>query len=124
MFSLTQAAAQQIQQSALSSGTQHLALRVAARVEADGSVQYGMGFDDPDEQDMKLELQGVAVVISTEFQELLDDTVLDFVEMKPGEYSFIFIDAQSFSTREPKDTAGGCASGACSGGCSAKGTAH
>jgi len=125
MFSLTQAAAQQIQQSARSSGAQHLALRVAARIEADGSIQYGMGFDDPHEQDMKLELQGVAVVISTEFQELLEDTVLDFVEMTPGEFNFIFFDAQSFSAGASKDTSGGCASGACSGGgCGSKGIAH
>ena len=90
MFTLTSAAARQIQQAASASETQDMALRIAAKVGADGSMQYGMGFDDPKDEDMKLDLDGVAVVIADESQELLADTVLDYVELEPGEFNFYF----------------------------------
>ena len=96
MFTLTTSAAQQIQQAAASSGAQEMALRIAAKIDPDGSKQYGMGFDDPTEEDMKLDLKGVAVVIAGESQVLLADTVLDYVELNPGEFNFIFIDARDF----------------------------
>ena len=115
MFNLTPAAAQQIQQAAQSSGAAELALRVAAKKDADGEMQYGMGFDDPKDEDMKLDLEGVAVVIGGESQELLFDTVLDFVELNPGEFNFIFV-----PTSHPS-----CGSGSVTtGGCGSKGTPH
>jgi iron-sulfur cluster assembly protein len=125
MFTLTSAAAQQIQQAANDSGAQEMALRVAARLEPDGSLQYGMGFDDPKEEDLKLYLDGVPVVISGESQELLDATVLDYVELTPGEFNFIFSQTEPFQCASNQATAGGCGSGACSsGGCSSKGPVH
>ena len=113
MFKLTSAAARQIQQTASSSGAMEMALRIAAKVDADGSMQYGMGFDDPREQDMKLELSGVAVVIAGESQELLVDTALDFVELSPGEFSFIFMDTRQFPTASVPAPASGCSGGGC-----------
>ena len=91
MFNITRAAAQQIQQSAQSSGAAEMALRVAAKRDTQGDLQYGMGFDEPQDEDMKLDLEGVAVIIGNESQELLFDTVLDFVELNPGEFNFVFI---------------------------------
>ena len=46
MFSLTNAAAQQIQQAAHQAQAKDMALRVAARRLPDGSLDYGMGFDE------------------------------------------------------------------------------
>ena len=126
MFTLTTSAAQQIQQAAASSGAQEMALRIAAKIDPDGSKQYGMGFDDPTEEDMKLDLKGVAVVIAGESQVLLADTVLDYVELNPGEFNFIFIDARDFQDEvEPEPApSGACGSGACAtGGCASKGRA-
>jgi len=125
MFTLTTAAATQIRRAATDSGAQDMALRIAARPEPDGSMQYGMGFDDAGDSDMKLELEGVAVLIASHCQDLLDDTVLDFVELEPGEFNFIFIDANlaaAAAPESPRGAAGGCGSGACaSGGCASKG---
>lgn len=123
MFTLTSAAARQIQQAASASGAQEMALRIAARIDAEGAMQYGMGFDDPKDEDMKLDLDGVAVVIADESQELLMDTVLDYVELNPGEFNFIFMDAsQSQCAPEQASTGGGCGSGGCSsGGCGSTG---
>ena len=126
MFTLTNAAAQQIQQAAIASGAQEMALRVAAKIDAEGAMQFGMGFDDPNDEDMKLELDGVAVVIADESQALLFDTILDFVELEPGEFNFIFIDGrQSSCASEQVPTGSSCSSGGCSGGgCSSKGKTH
>lgn len=126
MFTLTSAAARQIQQAASSSGAQEMALRIAAKVDVDGAMQYGMGFDDPKEEDMKLDLDGVAVVIANESQVLLVDTVLDYVELNPGEFNFIFIEAsQSQCAPVQASSGGGCSSGGCSGGsCGSSGRTH
>jgi iron-sulfur cluster assembly protein len=57
---------------------------------------------------------------------LLFDTMLDFVELNPGEFNFIFV-----PTSHPtcggggSVTTGGCGSGGCGGGgCASKGTTH
>lgn len=125
MFALTLAAARQIQRAASSSGAQEMALRIAAMVDADGSTQYGMGFDDPQEADIRLDLDGVAVVIAEESQPLLLDTTLDYVELEPGEFNFIFIDgSQSQGESEPAPS-GACGSTGCSrGGCGGSGEMH
>ena len=125
MFTLTSAAARQIQQAANSSETQEMALRIAAKVDADGSIQYGMGFDDPKDEDMKLDLEGVAVVIADEYQELLDDIVLDYVELEPGEFNFIFVNGRQTQDAPEPASGGGCGSGGCSsGGCGSRGPTH
>ncbi len=125
MFTLTSAAAHQVRQAASASGAQTMALRVAARVDPDGSVQYGMGFDDPKDEDMKLDLDGVAVVIAEDYQNVLADIVLDYVELEPGQFNFIFMDAR---TRDAAPApSGGCGGGSCgSGGCggSSQGPTH
>jgi iron-sulfur cluster assembly protein len=125
MFNLTPAAAQQIQQAASASGATDLALRIAAKVDPDGSLQYGMGFDDPKDEDMRLDLAGIAVVIGGESQELLADTVLDFVELTPGEFNFIFSEGSATACASEGATTGGCGSTGCGGGgCASKGRAH
>ena len=126
MFSLTTAAAQQIQQAAGASGATDLALRIAAKVDADGSLQYGMGFDEPKDEDMRLDLAGIAVVIGGESQELLADTVLDFVELTPGEFNFIFSEGAASACATDASSSGGCGSstGCGNGGCASKGRTH
>lgn len=115
MFTLTQAAAQQIHQAAAASAAQDLALRIAARRAADGSIEYGMGFDDAQDEDLRLMLEGVAVVIADPHQPLLEGTVLDFVEIEPGAFNFIFIPGGT-AAPEVASTAGVCGSGGCGGG--------
>ena len=85
MFTLTAAAAARIRQAAVEGGMADLALRVAARQEADGSITYGMGFDEPGEGEQpSLQAEGVTVLIAGSSQPLLQDTLLDFVELEPG----------------------------------------
>ena len=118
MFTLTSAAAQQIQIAAQTSSAEHMALRLAAKLDDEGNIQYGMGFDEPDDDDLKLNLEGVSVVIGAPYQALLEEITLDFVEMEPGEFNFIFLDG-----RETRGlTTSSCSTGGCgSGGCGSKG---
>jgi iron-sulfur cluster assembly protein len=119
MFTLTSAAAQQIQQAAADAGAQDAVLRVAARRVPDGSIDYGMGFDDMNDGDMALEIENVHVVIAPQHVNLLEDTVLDFVELEPGQYHFIFSNQQSaFET----NSGGGC--GSSGGGCGSCGSSR
>lgn len=111
MFSLTAAAARQIRQAAQDSQSGNMALRVAARRMPDGSLDYGMGFDDVAEGDTRLLLEDIAVVIAPSHVGLLEDTVLDYVELQAGAFNFIFIPQESAFTTS------GCGSGACGTGC-------
>ena len=128
MFALTPAAARQIQETANDTGAQEMALRIAARVGTDGTLEFGMGFDDTKDEDLKLDLNGVAVVIADDSQALLADTVLDYVELNPGEFNFIFMDANqanesSCAIEQAATVGGGCGSGGCGGG-GCGGSAH
>lgn len=123
MFNLTPAAARQIQTSAQASGAADMALRIAARRDPDGELQFGMGFDEPQDDDMRLDLHGVAVVINMTSQPLLEGTLLDFVEMNSGEFNFVFIPPNHPSCASPAVTSGGCGGGGCSG-CASNGGAH
>lgn len=114
MFSLTPAAADQIQLAARQSGAIDVALRVAARRDADGSVEFGMGFDEPREGDMPLQMQGVDLLIAPPSQALLEGTLLDFVELEPGEFGFVFLPQAEGAPRGGCSGQGGCSS--CGGG--------
>jgi len=114
MFTLTSAAAQQIQKAAQDSGAQDAVLRVAARRESDGSIGYGMGFDDVEDGDMRLQIEDVHVVIAPHHVDLLEDTTLDFVELEPGQFNFIFV--QQETDLAGSSAGGGCSTGGCGGG--------
>lgn len=113
MFTLTSAAAAEIRAAMPRSAADGLSLRVAARLEQDGSLAFGMGFDEPREGDMPLEIEGVPLLIAQPSQALLDDAMLDYVEVAPGRLDFVCV-AQA-PEDEPKTLAptGGCGSGGC-----------
>jgi iron-sulfur cluster assembly protein len=112
MFQVTPAATRQIRESAQRSDAEGMALRVAARQVADGSLEYGMGFDAPGDDDAPLDFDGLTVLVAAHHQPLLDNTVLDFIELQPGEFGFIFIPPQPEPTALEQPTA--CDNGGCS----------
>ncbi len=91
MFSVTDNAAKQIRQAAEQSEAQNMALRIAAKANQDGSIEYGMGFDDPKENDIRVAADGVEILIDPPSNELLEEATLDYVEIEPGEMRFIFM---------------------------------
>ena len=91
MFKMTQRAAQQVFHSAKESHMEGLALRIAAKRLPDGSIEYGMGFDDIHEEDILIHSKGVEIIFDATHKELLSGTVMDFVELEPGDFQFIFL---------------------------------
>jgi iron-sulfur cluster assembly protein len=114
VFSVTPTASQEILAAAARSDAAGMALRIAARQVADGSIEYGMGFDEPREGDLPLQVHGVNVLIAPPSQPMLEAVVLDFVEIEPGSFNFIFVPEDTPAERPAK----ACGSGGCSG-CSA-----
>ena len=91
MISLTDAAARQILLAAEQAGMEEPLLRVAARYDDDADrIEYGMGFDDRREQDEEIEWRGVIVLVSPTSRAQLEGTVLDYVEVEPTEFRFVF----------------------------------
>lgn len=117
MFTLTPAAAEQIARAANEqpdAGPRPMLpmLRVAAKIdESDGEIAYGMGFDDEREDDLVVDGGSVTILISPHSQSLLESTTLDFSEVAPGEFQFIF-----HSGCNAPPAARSC--GSCGGGCS------
>jgi iron-sulfur cluster assembly protein len=121
MFTLTPTAAEQILRAAAAQhdGPADLpSLRVAAKIE-DGEIIYGMGFDEERENDTVIEASGVTLLIAPRSQELLMDTTLDFVELKPGEFQFIFLNPNEAPPSSCVKRSSGCGScgGNSTGGC-------
>ena len=94
MITLTPVAAEQIRRAAHAAG-EGLHLRVAARLAEDGSVDYGMGFDDWRTGDLRILCEGVALVVATPSRGLVKGITIDYVEIAPGDFRFIFAAASA-----------------------------
>lgn len=103
MFKLTTAAADQVRSAAKQGGTEGLALRLAASQKPDGSIDYQMGFDDPTDEDIRTTCENVDIVMAPEYVPLLDEATLDFVEMEPGKFHFIFLNPKDPHFAPPKE---------------------
>jgi len=91
MITLTPAAARQILLAAEQAGMEEPLLRVAAKYDEDGDrIEYGLGFDDRREQDEQIDCEGVIVLVSPTSRPQLEDTVLDYVELAPDDFRFVF----------------------------------
>ena len=101
MFEVTKAAARRIRSSARESDSEELALRIAASRKADGAIEYQMGFDEVGVEDVLLSSRGVDVVFAGSHKEILNGIVLDYVEIEPGEFRFIFMNPNDPHYRPP-----------------------
>jgi iron-sulfur cluster assembly protein len=77
-------------------------LRIAARLDDKGVIEYGMGFDDAAEGDTRLVSNGITVLVAAASTELLTGATLDYVEINPGEWRFIFINPNDPSHKPPR----------------------
>lgn len=121
MMTLTPTAAQRLHAAFEDSAAADdgLALRLAARVGADGALEFGMGFDERREGDFAFDDKGVHMLVGAPSRELLDGTVLDFVEVEPGDHRFVLRLDEETQT-PPAPSGASCGSGGCSkcgGGC-------
>ncbi len=90
MISITPAAASRIREQGAGDGQEPVHLRVAARVDESGAIEYGMGFDEPRAGDLQEACEGVVLLVAPASRDLLQDVILDYLEVEPGAYRFVF----------------------------------
>ncbi len=112
MITVTPSAAQQIRIAASQSDSDEMGLRIAARRAVDGTLDYAMGFDEARGDDLVLNSEGIALVVSPRERDLLDGMTLDYVELEAGDFRFIFINPNEPGASSAAPT-GGCGSGGC-----------
>ena len=102
MFKITPTAAEQVVEAAKQSGTEQMALRLAAQKRTDGSFDYRMGFDSPTEDDIRFKSEGIDIVIAPEYVPLLDNAVMDYVVLEDDtDPQFIFINPDDANYSPP-----------------------
>ena len=103
MFKLTKPAASQIRDSARGSHSEEFALRFDATRKPDGAIEYQMGFDEVGVDDVLLNSRGVDIVFDNSQKPLLNGSVLDYVEIEPDEFRFIFLNPNDRHYRPPTE---------------------
>ncbi len=102
MITITDDAAKQILHSASEGKIDGLSMRIAAKRNPDGSIHYGMGFDDSElDGDIHIKADNIDVVIGKSSQALLDGTTLDYVELEAGNWQFIFMNPNDSNYSPP-----------------------
>jgi iron-sulfur cluster assembly protein len=102
LITITTVAALQIRKSAQQQEQRELHLRLAARLTDGGTIEYAMGMDDEADGDVRVVASEVNVLISPGSVELLAGATLDYVEINPGDWRFIFVNPNDPSHTAPK----------------------
>ena len=103
MITITPAAVEQIRVSAKQGNVDGMAMRIAARRQSDGSIHYGMGFDDNEQEgDLRIPIEGIDVVIAMASQPLVEGMTVDYVEIEPESFQFIFLNPNDTNYIPPK----------------------
>jgi len=104
MITISPAAAKQVKLSENESKSQGLKLRIAAKVvPEDESIEYGMGFDEQKEDDIVVTSENVDIIIRPPDAELLNGAHMDFVEVTPGQFNFIFLNPNDPNYKSPTE---------------------
>ena len=101
MIKVTPSAVAQIKLSAEQGKTEGMSLRIAASRNDDNSIHYGMGFDDSKEDDITVSADDIEIIVSTSSAELLKNTTIDFVELEPDKFQFIFMNPNDPTYKPP-----------------------
>ncbi len=91
MLSISPNALQQIHIAIQQADAKGLGLRIAAKLADDRSLQYALGFDELKQEDQAAIIDGIPVLIDSLSRQLLDEAVLDFVEIEPSDFQFVFL---------------------------------
>lgn len=106
MLTITTDAAEFIRHSAEQGSAQGLALRVAAQRKENGEIEYTMGFDEATEDDVEFKSADVKIVVAAVYADLLQNCVMDYAEIAPGERRIIFLNPNDPSYVPPTDVSG------------------
>lgn len=104
MITITPEAAKQIRHSAKEGRMEGMALRIAAQRNPDGSIHYGIGFDDVSRDgDNRFNSEGIEIVVSPVSLDLVAGMTIDFVELDDGKMEFVFLNPNDANYTEPKE---------------------
>lgn len=104
MITITPGAAAQIRKASQLADADDMYLRLAARREEDGNIEYAMGFDDMGHQDQIYSSEGIEILVSDSCKELLSGTTLDYAELSPGKPEFIFMNPNDPRHQSPSQS--------------------
>ncbi len=91
LITVTPAALAQLRVAITAADEPDIALRAAARRADSGEIEFGMGLDEPREQDTQIALDDVVtLLVSAASRELIAGTWIDYLEVAPGEKRFVF----------------------------------
>lgn len=91
MLAITEAAAKIIANQHKETNAGDMFLRLAAKANEDGSIEYGMGFDEANDHDIKVKQFDIIVIIDPQSSDLLEEATMDYVEIEKGGFNFIFL---------------------------------
>lgn len=80
-----------------------MALRIAATMTADETINYGMGFDEAKDDDVQFTDNGIQFLVSPDCLELLNGTHVDYVEIEKGQHHFIFLNPNDPNYKAPTE---------------------
>ena len=103
MITVTPAAAEQIKLSAEQGKSEGMPLRLAAQRQEDNSIHYGMGFDDSKEDDVTVNAGDIEIVMASSSADLLKGTTIDYVELEPEKFQFIFMNPNDPNYEPPSE---------------------
>ena len=102
MLAITEAAAIIIAEQHKETNAGEMFLRLAAKANQDGSIEYGIGFDDANDHDIKINQFDIVVITDPQSAELLDEATMDYVEIENGQFHFIFSNPLDKNYTPPK----------------------
>jgi len=103
IISFSPAAIAQIKTNMQDSEHSAMALRIAATMSADETINYGMGFDETKEGDVQFTDDGVNFLISPDCLELLNGAHVDYVDVENDQHHFIFLNPNDPNYKPPKE---------------------
>ena len=106
MLTITADAAAFIRQSAEQGNAQGLSLRVAAQRKESGEIEYAIGFDEATDDDIEFKTADVKVIVSPVYADLLQNCVMDYAEITPGERRIIFMNPNDPGYVPPTNVSG------------------
>jgi iron-sulfur cluster assembly protein len=103
IITFSPAAIAQIKENLQQGEHDNMALRIAATMSPDETVNYGIGFDESKEDDVQFTFEGVNFLVGPDSVELLNGAHVDFVEIEKGQYHFIFLNPNDPNYKPPTE---------------------
>ena len=104
IFEISDAASKQILASSESSSSKDWPLRIAVNVDGNGKFNYLMGFDKSKEEDLRLKINKVEIIIAPDSMINLKNCKLDYVEIDKDKHEFIFLNPNDPAYVPPDDS--------------------